>query len=277
MKMSRLMLTAACGLALSASASGQCKQFTSPVPIEIGDDAPGNLNPSLACVALGGKVYWALDDGDTGGVVTFGDSKSPLDPSNLNPATDGTYYKVLTKLSDPAAGTYTYRATYVDQKGISRAKTGTITLGSAALNVRPDVSKRSVKCGDGSAPTSVPLSLIKSSEGKLAQWGNGGQVDSVCVFAGGHILWNADPDQIKAWTLIFRDTNPIAAPDVAAWGWHDQKAPWHQVTCPGCKPKTPKHHPYQVIAIGTDGKIYRIDPDIIVDPGMNIHRTSNSE
>src|ERR1017187_9036890 len=108
MKKYRFMLMAVCGLALSASASGQCPSFRPLVPIEIGEDAPGNLDPSPACVALGGQVYWVLDD-KSSGEVTFSDNRSPLDPFELKPVADGTYYKVLATLPDPKANTFTYQ------------------------------------------------------------------------------------------------------------------------------------------------------------------------
>jgi len=266
MKILKLMTAAIGGIALSASAYGQsCTTFKTPVQIEIGEDADGGLDPALACVAVGGQVYWLGDDGDTTS-VTFA-TTSPLDSSNLTPATDGTFYKVL---SSP--GTYSYTATYVDRSGGSHTVSGTVMLGNPVRATRTNLAAPKTSCTKKTHRKSKLITLTVDAQ-KLTLLDNDGGVDSVCMKDPSHVAWVAD-GSIKAWALVFRDQKTVPTTDPASWS-AAEKNRWYKVTCPDCKPGelTIRHHKYYVLAIGTNGKVYRTDPDIIVVPDIIIrHR-----
>ncbi len=276
MKKSRLILMAACGLVLSASADGQqCAStgFGTPLAITIGDDAAVNghsgLDTNPACVTGGGRVSWLALPDDAAWKVTF-TAESPLVSGGLTPATDGTYYQVV-----DGSHTYTYQVT--DGSGTLKA-TGTLQTIASHSMLRTSAPQTPIKCDQKTFAKTKQLTLsIDPDSDKLVQKISNKEVESICMQKVSKVAWNADDHDIKAWTVVFQDQGHRPTVD-SHWGWGDPKASWHQVTCPGCKSgDKPQHHRYQVVAIGKDGKIYRIDPDIIVDPGMNIHRRSDNE
>lgn len=258
MKMLTFLIAGGFALALPAGAQ-TCTKYTAVVPIEIGDDTTDQLSPTRACVLPGGKVSWSLDYGDTDGKVTFTTSPGPLDPSNMNPYTDGTYYKVLS-----SAGSYTYQATYVDRKGASQTKTGYVEIGGTRA-LTASAAAKTGNCTEKSAAKSKLLAISIDSGKKLVLGDYAGSIDSICVWESGHVMWNADEGLIKAWTLVFKDENQIPTADIADWSVKEPKG-WHALKCPGCDPQNHKFpsHKYQIVAIGMDGKVYRTDPDIIV-------------
>ena len=262
MKKYRLLPVAVFWLAFSLSASGQqcvSADFTTPLALTVGNLVGGiDLNP--ACVSAGGQVSWMAAPGAEGWTVVFADNvlTDSQGVKTSTAKTNGDYYTV-------AAEAHSYSYSVKDALGSTQA-TGSLQTSATKEAMQTSSSRGRAKC-DPKKPDSIKLLVLTLASNRLVLKSGKDEVDSICVMQKAPVTWNAVDSQIKAWTVIFKDQNPMPAGDIAVWSSRDPKK-WHTAQCPACVSNgPPQHHRYQVVAIGTDGKVYRIDPDIIVDPG----------
>lgn len=257
----RLFVSVALGFGLATAASAQCTTYEDLSEIVLShllaSKSPPYIDKPLACVAEGGRVRWRATPGDTV-TIKFPPGGSPLDSEN--PGVDH-----LWDVKGTAGHSYTY-SFVLTYNSVPHSVTDLhIQIGPKLSSSHTAASSGSTKCNKDTANVAKAITLsISPTTHQLTL----GADDKVCMYNGAFILWDQDPAYIKAWTLVFKKDK--AVPKIPVWSDLDaENANWQNITCPGCNQDGGPllSHKYQVVAIGKDGTLYRIDPDIIVEPG----------
>jgi len=259
--MKKLILLMFAGTVTMPLEAQTCTSYTTPVHVLVGDGAPSGPYPNTACVTVGGSIYWKLDPHDKAGSGTVTFSSSPFQDNKTTANTDGVYHTVLS-----STGQYHYSVSYQDGAGVTQSTSGYLTIGGSK-NVSVFKARASA-CTKESAVGLKMVSMVIESNKKIGLHDNGTDASSICVYDTAEVSWDADNNSILAWTFVFKDQNHIP---VDKYYWSTKQDSWSQVKCSDCVPQKPKSHKYQILAIGTDGKVYRMDPDIIVVSDVAVH------
>ncbi len=246
---------------LAQSLARPCDKFTH---ITISSAVAGYAHPSDACIQPSGTVVWQSGPPDQAWSVQFdAGTGSPLDKDAglSDPHTTPQSYLVKSN----ANGSYKYTA-YTKLSDGSTVSAGPDYLEiNTTIKQRLSANKLPADCDNTSAPKDQTVALSLDNHALKTEFTH------LCVMQGSFISWYATPD-ITAWSITVRDQNLIGAKS-SPLIFNPVLAPpvWYGIDCRACKGSSfHKKFSYDVTAIGIDGTVYHLDPDIIVDSGTGL-------